>query len=239
MRMRARLLTLPVAALLCCACVSVGGGDAPGRTWYRLTDRGVGVAAPATVSATTTGTTATSPTTTAGIGAATAATADPGARIGATLLVEGAAQGSLYESTALVFSRAPGAHAYYQFASWTEPPARRIAQLTVQRLAARERFDAVARIDAGIRGDLLLRVTVEEMLHELGAQGGRVRIGVTAELIDWPRRALIARRGFAANEPVGGDDAAAAVAAFDRGATRLLDGLAPWVEAVAASRAKR
>ncbi len=208
MRTRARLLALTAAALLCGACVSVGGGDAPARTWYRLTDRGVG-------------------------------TADPGVRIAATLLVEGAAQDSLYESTALVFSRAPGAHAYYQFASWTEPPARRIAQLAIQRLAARERFDAVARIDAGIRGDLLLRVTVEEMLHELGAQGGRARIGVSAELIDWPRRALIARRGFAANEPVGGDDASAAVAAFDRGATRLLDDLAPWVEAAAASRPKR
>ena len=62
----------------------------------------------------------------------------------------------------------------------------------------------------------------------------RARLELTAELLDWRRRTLSARQGFAAHEAVGSDDAAGAVAAFDRGLARVLDDLTPWVETAAA-----
>ncbi len=81
---------------------------------------------------------------------------------------------------------------------------------------------------------MLLRITVERVVHTLDPASGRARLELTAELIDWHRRTLLGRQGFAAHEAVGSDDAAAAVAAFDRGLTRVLDDLAPWVETTAA-----
>ena len=208
----AALRALALAGVLAAGgCVSIGGGDAPSRVWYQMSDRDIG-----------------------GNTAAAVASAATTSRIDTTLLVEGTAASPLYEGTALVYSRSPGAHAVYQFAAWTEPPARRIAHLAARRLAARDRFDTVAQTDTGIRGALVLRISVERVLHEIGPSASRARLELTAELLDWRRRTLIARQGFAAHEAVGSDDAAAAVAAFDRGLARVLDDLTPWVETAAA-----
>ncbi len=236
--LRTALLGAAAPGLLLGGCVSIGGGDAPARVWYQLTDRGGSAAAPSAAGPSMTA----GPSTAAGpsMAAGPSTAADPSAaRIDAALLVEGVAASPLYEGTALVYSRAPGAHAVYQFAAWSAPPARRIAQLAMRRLSARARFDTVAQTDAGIRGALLLRITVERVVHTLDPASGRARLELTAELIDWHRRTLLGRQGFAAHEAVGSDDAAAAVAAFDRGLTRVLDDLAPWVETTAARWSRR
>jgi cholesterol transport system auxiliary component len=160
----------------------------------------------------------------------------PGAALPRTLLVEAVSASAVYDSSALVFSRAPGALAPYQYAAWADRPARRIGMLVEQRLVASGRFATVAQSTAGVRGDLMLRLSLDEFVHDAAAPPGRVRVALRADLIDWNGRTQVARRAFTASEPVATEDAAAAVAGFNRAVTRLLDELAPWVEAAAAGR---
>lgn len=159
-----------------------------------------------------------------------------GAALSRTLLVEAVSASAVYDSSALVFSRAPGALAPYQYAAWADRPARRIGMLVEQRLVAAGRFATVAQSTAGVRGDLMLRLSLDEFVHDAAVPPGRVRVALRADLIEWSDRTLLARRVFTASEPLATEDAAAAVAGFNRAVTRVLDELAPWVEGAAAGR---
>lgn len=152
----------------------------------------------------------------------------------AQVLLVGPVQASAFdESSMLAYAREPGSRAHYRFAGWTERPARRVGLLAERRLAARDRFAAVAQGTAGIRGDLLLNLSLEHLYHDVSASPGVARVALLAELVRWDRRSLIARRGFQRSEPVQREAADAAVGAINRALTSLLDELCPWVEAAA------
>jgi len=150
-----------------------------------------------------------------------------------TLLIDGVAANAFLDGTAIAYSRAPGARASYQFASWTERPAVRIARLLGRRLAASGAFADVATATAPVRGDWLLELQLEQLYHDDLAPPGVARIELVAELTDRAARRTIGRRRFAQAEPLAGESAAQAVAAFGRGLSRLLDELERWVIAQA------
>lgn len=152
---------------------------------------------------------------------------------GRVLLVNAASASPFYDTQNLVFSRAPGQRAYYQFAGWTERPARRINQLLMRRLEARGNFKSVAATTAGVKGDFVLSTRLEEFYHDTGANPGSVRIEVSAEIVDYAGRAIVGQRRFAQSVPAAGENAQAAVSAFNQATTALLDELAAWVESVA------
>jgi ABC-type uncharacterized transport system auxiliary subunit len=164
------------------------------------------------------------------LGAAPASAATRSERV---LLVEVVTASALHEGTALVFSRRPGAFAHYRFANWTEPPARSLGRLVERRLEARGGFRAVGASTSGLRGELLLRVALEELLHDAAVEPGAGRIAVDAELLDWARRTRVARRRFARSAPADAANATGAASAISRALTDLLDELAPWVEGAA------
>jgi cholesterol transport system auxiliary component len=166
--------------------------------------------------------------------------AQPGAATSArVLLVQPAAASPFYDTQHLAFSRAPGQRAYYQFAAWTERPARRLGELLTRRLEARGSFRAVAATTAGVRGDVVLNLRLEELYHDAGAPPGSARVELSAELIDATGRVIVARRRFAQSAPSAGDNARAAVAAFNQATTALLEELAAWVESAALRPATR
>lgn len=156
------------------------------------------------------------------------------ARIDRVLLLGEVSVTPFYDTQALVFSRAPGERAYYQFAAWTERPGSTLTRLLTRRLDARGRFRSVAATTAGARGDLVLNVRLEEFYHDASASPGSARVELSAELVDRVQRAIVARHRFARSAPAAADDAAAAVAAFDRAVTGLLDEVSAWVEDAAA-----
>jgi ABC-type uncharacterized transport system auxiliary subunit len=157
-----------------------------------------------------------------------------GTRNPRTLLVAGVAASAFDDGTGIAFSRAPGARAHYQFASWSERPAGRIARLLVNRLAASEAFGDVASATAAVRGDWLLELQLEQMFHDDVSPPGVARIEVSAELLDWAGRRAIGRRRFVQQEPLAGESAVQAVAAFNLALARLLDEVQAWVLAQAA-----
>jgi len=104
-------------------------------------------------------------------------------------------------------------------------------QLLVRRIDARRSFASVAELGSGVGGELMLNVTVDELVHDTVAARGRVE--VTAELVDRTTRTLVARRRFVAAAPVTQDNARGAVEALSQALTSVLDELVPWLEASA------
>ncbi len=159
--------------------------------------------------------------------------AKPGAASGRVLLVNPALASPFYDTQSLVFSRAPGQRAYYQFAAWTERPARALSELLARRLEAGGGFRAVAATTAGVRGDVVLHNRLEEFYHNVAENPGSVRIEVTAVLVDPVERTLIARRRFVLSAPAASENAPGAVAAFNQATTALLDEMSAWIERAA------
>jgi ABC-type uncharacterized transport system auxiliary subunit len=151
-----------------------------------------------------------------------------------SLVVAGSAVDVFYDAESLVFSRQSGQRAYYQFASWTDRPARLVARLAERRLDARGRFASVTRLTAGVRADLLVNIMVMEFYHDVAAKPAVVRVALIGELIDWRSRSLLAQHTFTLSSSVQTDNAQGAVDAFDHAVTEALDALVPWVETEAA-----
>jgi len=157
-----------------------------------------------------------------------------GAQNDRALLIGETSVSPFYDTQSLVFSRAPGQRAYYQFAAWTERPGNRLTELLIRRLHARRGFRSVAATTAGAKGDLVLNTRLEELYHDASASPGSVRVELSAVLVDRGQRAIVAQHSFAQSAPTGGNTAPAAVVAFDRAVTALLDEESAWVEDMAA-----
>ena len=162
-----------------------------------------------------------------------------GAQNDRALLISETSVSPFYDTQSLVFSRAPGQRAYYQFAAWTERPGSRLTELLVRRFYARGSFRSVTATTAGAKGDLVLNTRLEEIYHDASASPGSVRIQMSAELVDRVQHAIVAQHSFTQSAPTGGDTAPAAVVAFDRAVTALLDEESAWVEDMAARPAQR
>ncbi len=150
--------------------------------------------------------------------------------VDAVLIIGQVDANPFYDSTQLAFSRSEIARAYYQYAAWTERPTKRLSTLIERRLAEREGFKAVANATAGIRGDLLLNLSLEEIYHDTAAQPPVARIALQAALIQASDRSLLARKRFESTAQVKTPDAASAVTALNSATTELIDQLSAWVE---------
>jgi cholesterol transport system auxiliary component len=155
------------------------------------------------------------------------------------LLVSPAFASPFYETQSLVYSRASGQRGFYQFAAWTERPGRALSELLERRLEAGGRFRTVAATTAGVKGDLVLHCRLEEFYHDVAEKPASVRIELTAVLVDPAARTLVARRRFVQGAPAAGENAQAAVAAFNQATTALLGEMSAWIEGAAAQPASR
>ena len=193
-------------ALVATTCLAgcLGGSSVPARTYYVLQDQ-----APASDVAAT-------------------------SSVRQSLVVAASAADVFYDAESLVFSRSPGQRAYYQFAAWTDRPARSVVQLAERRLQARGRFASVTGMSAGVRADLVLNIGIVQFYHDVAVNPALVRVELTAELIDWRTRSLLAQQTFTTSAPVAAADSQAAAEAFNRAVTAALDALVPWVEEKAA-----
>jgi cholesterol transport system auxiliary component len=156
-------------------------------------------------------------------------------RSGPTLLIAPTGASSFYDTQEIVFSRTEGQRNYYQFSSWTEPPARTLDRLLAVRLDNTGNFAAVVPTTSGVRGSLLLRAQLVEMYHDVSTEPGEVDVTLDVSLSDPATRVLVARRSFVAAVPVASADAVGAVHAFDLALTRILDDVAAWTSERAAA----
>lgn len=150
--------------------------------------------------------------------AAAAQRASQGNRV---LLVNPTTVSAFYDTQRLVYSRAEGQRAYYQFAAWTERPGRAFSELLSLRLGA-------SSTTSGVRGDLVLYTRLDELYHDAASAPGAVRVAVTAELADASGRRIGERRRFARSVPASAENAPAAVEAANRAVSEVLDEIAAW-----------
>lgn len=153
------------------------------------------------------------------------------------LLLGGVSAAALHDSDRMVYTRDGLAYAYYQFAHWSERPGKRLAVLAEHRLAASGRYAAVVPSVAGVRGDWMLQLRLDDLTHEdrrLAPQApeGRVVVRVSATLVDWRQRSLLARQSFEAVQPVASADARGAAQATHLATTAVLDALEAWLSEV-------
>jgi len=150
-------------------------------------------------------------------------------RIDATLLVAPTTASSFYANTEIAYSRAEGVRSYYQFSSWTESPDLAINAQLISRLVRGSHFRAVVPAGSGIRGELLLTSTLDQIYHDATAPPGLSNIRLSAQLSDPVTRTLIARRTFDASVPAPSFDAAGAVQGFREALGQVLGQLTAWV----------
>src|SRR5690606_21705561 len=124
-----------------------------------------------------------------------------------TLVVEATTAAPFYDTQSIVYSRAPGTRGYYQFASFTEPPARTIGASLERRLQGSGAFERVVFEARAGRDALRLRTHLEELYHDATASPGTVRVTLVAQLFDPASRALIDRRTFTQSAPAASYDA--------------------------------
>lgn len=151
--------------------------------------------------------------------------APPGRQSARALMVAPTSASSFYDTQDIVYSRAPGTRAYYQFNHWTERPQRAIhAQLA-------------SRLQSGAaKSGRVLGTHLEEIYHDAAQPPGSARITVTAQLVDAASRAVLARRTFSRSAPAASFDAPGAVQGFRQALGALLDDVVAWVDVEAKAK---
>jgi cholesterol transport system auxiliary component len=139
---------------------------------------------------------------------------------------------AFYDTKAIAFSRTPGQLGRYQHSSWAEPPGRALTFALLMELEARVVYRTVAAAGSGVRGRVLLSTHLAEIRHDASSAPGIARVTLVAELIDLPRRGLMARRTFVATSPAASHDAAGAAEACGRALATVVADVADWVASV-------
>lgn len=132
----------------------------------------------------------------------------------------------------LVYSRAAGTRAYYQYAFWTEAPPKQLQTLLRQRLLASGLYAGVVPLASGVRGDFQLNFRLLDFFHDAAVTPGLARIRLEAELIERGSARLIAQRTFLAQAPLASQDAASAAVALGQASGQALDQLVAWLTAI-------
>lgn len=156
------------------------------------------------------------------------------ARSSRVLLIASSTSQALFDSERMVFTKDGISRSYYQFANWSERPPQSLATLAETRLSRVGSFRAVTQSTSGVKADLLLTLRLNELTHDDSVSPGVMRLEVTADLVDWRTRELVARRVFVGAVAVASRDSIGGAQAANRAITTMLDDLSPWVESNAA-----
>jgi ABC-type uncharacterized transport system auxiliary subunit len=159
----------------------------------------------------------------------------PGPGIDKVLLVSASAMPGLYDSDRMVFSADGRSRSYFQFGNWSERPAQSLQVLAETRLQRSKRFRDVAASTSGVRGDLLLSLRLDELYLDDAPEPGQVKLIVTAELIDWRSRQMLARRSFAQAAQAPKRDAGGLAEAASQAVGVMLGELVAWAAASASA----
>jgi cholesterol transport system auxiliary component len=155
---------------------------------------------------------------------------DSGTRV---LMLATGATPTLFDSDRMVYTRDGVGRSYYNFASWSERPGRRLATLAETRFSQDPYWKAVVSTVAGARGDLLLTLKLDDLTHDDSNPPGQMNVACTAELIDWRQHRFMARTRLQRSATVRSRDAKGAAAAANQAVSLLLDDLEAWTRQAA------
>lgn len=148
------------------------------------------------------------------------------------LLVRDAEPGGFSQNLSLIYSRAPGTRALYQYANWVETPPKRLQTLLRERLLASGLYAGVAALGAGVQGDYQLNFRLLDFYHDAARTPGVAHVKLEAELIQRASARLIGQQVFVAEVPLAEQNAAAAAAGLGQASGQALDSLVVWLARV-------
>jgi len=146
-----------------------------------------------------------------------------------TLLIREMDAPVFYQDTRMTYSRAPGTRGHYQYAFWSEPPARRLSWMLRQRLEAAGVFATVVPLGAGVLGDYQLNTRLIDFYHDATHEPGVALLLLDAELVKRDTAALVDHRVFVAQVPVKQYDAQGAADGLGRAANQVIDEMLVWL----------
>lgn len=144
----------------------------------------------------------------------TASGADP-APYPVTLLLGSITTSHLYRDDRIVYSSNGEAMGTYEFQRWAEPPSEMINDVLLRELQVSGRYQQVYSLRSSVRGDYILRGQLYDF-REISGNTLTARVAFEFELRDSKTGTVVWSRYYSHDEPVGGKDVTAMVAAIDR-----------------------
>jgi len=144
------------------------------------------------------------------------------------ILVRDAKGNRFISSHKIVFSDDPAKRGYYQLAQWVEPPTKQFTSLLLERLERAKLFLTASRLASSALADLQLNSEIEEFYHDTSERPGKVRVRVSAELIDLKKRLPLDKKEFSRILEVSDYSAEGAVTGFSEAINQILNELVEW-----------
>jgi cholesterol transport system auxiliary component len=145
------------------------------------------------------------------------------------------------DSTRVALQHTPTLLEYYARASWTDRAPVMVQTLIIESFENSHRIVAVGRDVVSLRADFVLKTELREFQVEyFDEPSPRAHVGITARLVQLPRRAIIGTESFESIIPAEADTLDGVVAAFDEALGKVLRHLVIWtLETGEAARAKK
>lgn len=148
-----------------------------------------------------------------------------------TLIIDPPHAAAGYDSSRIIYTRAPHKLEYFAHSEWIDPPPRMLAPLLVAALANSGAFRAVVLMPSAANGDVRLNTEIVRLQHEFGIRPSRVRFTLRAYLVDNRTRRVLASQEFDASAPAASEDPHAGVVAANLAVQRVLGQLASFCAA--------
>jgi ABC-type uncharacterized transport system auxiliary subunit len=139
-----------------------------------------------------------------------------------TLLLGAMQTSHLYREDRIVYGNNAEQLGTYEYERWAEPPADMIGEVLLRELRASGRYRAVHYRRSNMAGDFALRGRLYDFKELTGGQL-TARVTFEMEMRDLKTGATVWTHYFTHDEPVGGKDVAAVVAALDRDVQRSVN----------------
>jgi len=136
-----------------------------------------------------------------------------------TLLLGALQTSHLYREDRIVFGNNAERLGTYEYERWAEPPADMIGEVLLRELRASGRYRAVHYRRSNMQGDFALRGRLYDFKEITGGQL-TTRVTFELEMRDLKTGATVWTHYYTHDEPVGGKDVAAVVAALNRNVQR-------------------
>jgi ABC-type uncharacterized transport system auxiliary subunit len=138
-----------------------------------------------------------------------------------TLLIGPLRASHLYREDHIVYSSESQSMGTYEYQRWSEPPTEMLQEILQRELRATERYRSVDMLRSNSRGDYILYGRLYDF-EELSKSPLATRVAIDFELHEVKTGATVWTHSYAHDEPAGGKDMAAVIAALDRNTQRCV-----------------
>jgi ABC-type uncharacterized transport system auxiliary subunit len=144
----------------------------------------------------------------------------------------------LYREDRIVYSSGPQQMGTYEYQRWTEPPAEMIDEVLLRELRATGRYREVFSQRSASHADYVLRGRLYDF-KEISGEPLQARVTIEWELHDTKTGSIVWTHHYGQDEPVGGKDVSAIVAALDHNAQRAVNEVKAGLDQYFASAATK